>query len=291
MSILVFGSMNIDKTFYLPHWIRCGETLQSSRLTIHAGGKGANQAVALAKAGADVSIAGTIGTDGHWVRQRLEAYGVNTELVRESEHITTGTADILVDEQGKNGIVLYGGGNQANDKEYIDSVFTHFGTEDWVVFENEINNLPYLYGKAIDAGIWICLNASPMDPSLLELPLKQTAILVVNEIEGASLAGITGTFSEILEALVVKYPGTEIVLTVGKDGSIYGYKEERFSCPIVPTTVKDTTAAGDTFLGYFLAMRERGRGAREAMDIATKASSITVSRCGSMDSIPEMAEL
>ena len=291
MSILVFGSMNIDRTFYLPHFLLPGETLQSKELTVHAGGKGANQAVALAKAGVQVLMAGTIGNDGIWIKGLLESYGVDISLIQDKENIQTGTADILVDDNGNNGIVLYGGGNQANDTQYIDQVFSKCNRGDWVVFENETNNLPYLFAKAAEHQLKICFNASPMEESLLNLPLDTINLLVVNEIEGTALAGKKGSHKEILGHLVKNFPATEILLTIGKEGSLYAYHDIRLACPIVEATVRDTTAAGDTFLGYFLAMRANGFDVKKSMIEATKASAITVSRLGSMDSIPFRREL
>ena len=118
MAVLVFGSINIDRTFKLPHTLALGETLLSSSLSIQAGGKGANQAVALSKAGIKTYMAGSIGNDGLWIRDQLKEYGVNTSLIKVKDDCYTGTATILLDNEGRNSIILYGGGNRENDGRY-----------------------------------------------------------------------------------------------------------------------------------------------------------------------------
>lgn len=291
MAILVFGSLNIDRTFHIPHFLKEGETLHSSRMSILAGGKGANQAVALAKAGADVKLAGTIGDDGKWLLPVLEEYGVDTSLIRVKEDRQTGTADILVDSEGRNGIVLSCGCNFENDKDYIDSVFGKFHEGDWVVFQNEVNDLGYLFSKAIEKEMKICFNPSPMEESLRKLPLQKTSLLVVNELEGAALTLTDESFDGILEALVSAFPESGILLTLGSHGSMYGYKDYRYRCPAVDSPVIDTTAAGDAYLGYYLAMSLAGKSVDEAMQIASQAASLAISRHGAMDSIPFCSEL
>lgn len=291
MKVLVFGSLNIDRTFFLPHFLREGETLHSLRMSVQAGGKGANQAVALAKAGAHVSLAGTIGADGRWLLPLLSSYGVDTSLVNVREELQSGTADILVDEKGGNGIVLSGGANMENGKEYIDSVFSSFSSGDVVVLQNEVNNLEYLFRKAAERGMKIVFNPSPMEESLRSLPLSSVYLLVLNEIESASLSSVDGSYDEMLSSLVSSFPDCRILLTAGGDGSFYGCGNERHHQEAVKCDVCDTTAAGDTFLGYFLALVCEGRSVEDAMAMAARASSITVSRPGAMDSIPLRAEV
>jgi ribokinase len=132
------------------------------------------------------------------------------------------------------------------------------------------------------------MNLAPFDSSLHELPLGLLDLLVVNEIEGANLANLPegSDFSDILEQLVKDYPESEILLTIGKEGCLYGYKEERISEGIYDTPVVDTTAAGDTFIGYYLASLSRGFTVKECLRAASKAAGLAVSRPGAMASIP-----
>ena len=298
MAVLVFGSVNIDRTFSLPHWVALGETILSSSLSVQAGGKGANQAVALSKAGVGVSLAATIGSDGLWIKDLLDNYGVDTSSMNVKDGTFTGNATILLDEKGRNSIVLYGGGNRENEKEYIDSVLASFNKGDWLVLQNEINNLYYIIEKALEKGMRICLNPSPFEDGLKTLPLGRIDLLVVNEIEMAQLTGSIITddldsYRKILQETGKKYPASSILLTLGEKGSLFlekGKNEILFS-DIVKTDAVDTTAAGDTFLGYFLSSVIEGRTYPEALRRASMASSMAVSRKGAMDSIPLREEV
>lgn len=294
MSVLVFGSVNIDRSFRLPHWIECGETISSLSLSTQAGGKGANQAVALSKAGTETYLAATIGSDGLWIKDLLGSYGVNTSLIAVKENSFTGTATILLDEKGRNSIVLYGGGNRENDEGYIENVLSRFGEGDWIVLQNEINNLGLIMDTARKRGMKICLNPSPFEESLLSLDLGSVDLIVVNEIEIMQLMkGSSGSWDDIIMLCSERYPSSSILLTLGEEGSIFKDKNSPalIKTAIVKTSVVDTTAAGDTFLGYFLSGIMKGNSPEESLRRATKASSVAVSRAGAMDSIPYSGEI
>lgn len=298
MAVLVFGSINIDRTFKLPHTLALGETLLSSSLSIQAGGKGANQAVALSKAGIKTYMAGSIGTDGLWIRDQLKEYGVNTSLIKVKDDCYTGTATILLDNEGRNSIILYGGGNRENDGEYIDKVLSNFEKGDWIVLQNEINNLDLIIMKAKKKGMKICLNPSPFEKELLSLPLEEVDLLVLNEVEMQQLMELQisddiDDYKSKLKELSSKLHSSMLLLTLGEKGSLLKNPahEDILYAPIVKTDVRDTTAAGDTFLGYFLSSIIDGKPDEEALRQATRASSIAVSRAGAMDSIPLNYEL
>lgn len=298
MAVLVFGSINIDRTFKLPHTLALGETLLSSSLSIQAGGKGANQAVALSKAGIKTYMAGSIGTDGLWIRDQLKEYGVNTSLIKVKDDCYTGTATILLDNEGRNSIILYGGGNRENDGEYIDKVLSNFEKGDWIVLQNEINNLDLIIMKAKKKGMKICLNPSPFEKELLSLPLEEVDLLVLNEVEMQQLMELQisddiDDYKSKLKELSSKLHSSMLLLTLGEKGSLLKNPahEDILYAPIVKTDVRDTTAAGDTFLGYFLSSIIDGKPDEEALRRATRASSIAVSRAGAMDSIPLHYEL
>lgn len=287
MRFLTYGSTNIDLIFTVDHILKGGETLQSSSLVKSAGGKGANQSTALAKAGSEVYHAGKIGEDGAFLVDLLNGWGVDTRYLRSYEG-ATGQALIQVDRAGQNAIILYGGGNKAITIEEIDETLADFGEGDMLVLQNEIVHTAHLITRAKERGMRVCMNIAPFDPSVFDLPLDKLDLLVVNEIEGAALARMEegSPFSLILDALVARYPKTEILLTVGRDGSYYGFEGLRIHQPIIEAEVVDTTAAGDTYIGYYLASIGRGYDAKEAMYRATKASAITVSQRGAMASIP-----
>lgn len=298
MAVLVFGSINIDRTFKLPHTLALGETLLSSSLSIQAGGKGANQAVALSKAGIKTYMAGSIGNDGLWIRDQLKEYGVNTSLIKVKDDCYTGTATILLDNEGRNSIILYGGGNRENDGEYIDKVLSNFEKGDWIVLQNEINNLDLIIMKAKKKGMKICLNPSPFEKELLSLPLEEVDLLVLNEVEMQQLMELQisddiDDYKSKLKELSSKLHSSMLLLTLGEKGSLLKNPahEDILYAPIVKTDVRDTTAAGDTFLGYFLSSIIDGKPDEEALRRATRASSIAVSRAGAMDSIPLNYEL
>lgn len=308
MKILVFGSLNIDLTFGVDHIVRPGETISSGSLMKSAGGKGANQAAALAKAGMPVYMAGKIGQDGRFLLSLLESYGVNTRHVFMYEG-ETGQAIIQLDKNSQNSIVLFGGGNAAITRDEIDRVLAEFTTGDLIVLQNEIVHARQIMETAKKQGLKICLNPSPYDEKIEALPLELADILFVNEIEGAALGGACGTFpgakshklpagleltsplSKVLDKLTGRFPKAEILLTAGKDGAYYGCGEVREKGEIVDMPVVDTTGAGDTFTGYFLAARYRGLPVAEALNVACKAASIAVSRKGAMEAMPFAQEV
>jgi ribokinase len=287
MRFLNYGSINIDLVFSVDHVVRPGETISSTDLTRSAGGKGANQSAALAKAGASVFHGGKIGEDGRFLVELLQSYGVDTSLVREYGG-QTGQALIQLDANGQNSIVLYGGGNRAIGQSEIDEALSLFGEGDCLVLQNEIDHVPYLITQAKKRGMVVCINTAPYDKAVDSFPLALADILVVNEIEGAALAGLdpSAPFVQILETLATKYPRAEIVLTAGKDGAYYAAGALRYHEPIVDLPVVDTTAAGDTFIGYFLASKARGYDPKQALACSCKASGLAVSRPGAMASIP-----
>jgi ribokinase len=295
MKVLVYGSLNIDMIFSVDHIVRPGETIGSAALERSAGGKGANQAAALAKAGMETWMAGKIGGDGRFLLELLQSYGVHTGYVREYEG-ASGQALIQLDKNSQNAIVLYSGGNALISKDEVHGVLENFGVGDTVVLQNEINATSEIMAAAKKRGIRICLNPSPYDERIKTLPLELADMFFVNEIEGAALAGVAnGDYPGILEALVKKFPAAEIILTAGRAGAFYGRGtsagKERAKGDIVDLPVADTTGAGDTFTGYFIAARARGLSVPEALQTACRASSIAVSRKGAMASIPFAAEV
>lgn len=288
--MLNYGSLNIDYTYRVPHIVVPGETLQSLSLERNAGGKGANQSAAAAKAGLEVFHAGKLGKDGLFLKELLDSYGVDTSFITVTDG-ASGNAIIQVDEEGQNSIVLYAGTNQQITSEEIDAALSAFSKYDLLLLQNEINGIAELIDKAYDKGMKIIFNPAPFSPDILSLPLSKVSIFIVNEIEGAGLSGVKGSYEEILEALVSDYPEAEIILTCGKHGALYGYKDKREKGDIIDYPVVDTTGAGDTFIGYYIASREMGLSVSAALKYACKASSIAISRPGAMAAVPSLEEV
>lgn len=288
MKFLCFGSVNIDTCYSVDHIVLPGETLSSSNKTVHAGGKGGNQAGALAKAGLSVHLAARMGKDGLFILNELREAGVYTDYVDISARFT-GEAIIQVSEQGMNSIILSGGGNAEIEQAYIDQVLDAFDKGDTILLQNEINSNEYILMKAKKKGLFVVFNPSPYNGKISLASLESANMIFVNEVEAAQILGETpgsSSYELLLDRLNAILPNTELILTVGKDGAFYRYKDEQFFAPIVDSPIVDTTAAGDTFLGYFLAGKNRGYSPQDALNIASFASSITVSNKGALQSIP-----
>lgn len=291
MKVLNLGSLNIDKTYIVEHFAEAGETIQATTYKEFCGGKGLNQSIALAKAGANVFHAGCIGRDGTILLETLKKAGVKTELIRKSRK-PSGHAIIQVNREGQNKITIFGGANSDVSPEYIDEVLNHFAQEDMLLLQNEIANVPYAIEKAKKKGMAIAFNPSPISRSIEHYDLQKIDYFILNEVEGRKLAGTrTEDVRRILQSLRKKYPKPIFVLTLGEKGSYYADDSNLFHQKIFQTQVIDTTGAGDTFTGYFLAGIANGRSPGEAMRYASFASSISVSRHGAAPSIPGCEEV
>ena len=190
MKILNFGSINIDIFFRVEHIVRPGETISSESIEKRAGGKGLNQSVALAKVSDSVYHAGSIGTDGNFLIEEMENFGVDTSLLKKSDKLT-GNAIIQVDDKGENSIVLYKGANFDNSESYVDEVLSHFEKDDILVLQNEINCMPYIVNKAYENGLKIVLNPSPITDEIEKIDLDKIDLLLVNETEAKALAKVS----------------------------------------------------------------------------------------------------
>ena len=287
--ILNFGSLNIDHVYSVPRFLQPGETLSAAAYEIFPGGKGLNQSIALARAGAIVWHAGKIGADGGWLRELLNTAGVHTEYVSLCEE-KTGHAVIQIDRLGQNCILLYAGANSAITTDFIQRVISGFSAGDVLVLQNEINLIEDIIEAAAEKGMQIALNPSPMTPALLKCSLKKVTWFLLNEVEGEQMTGETEP-EKIAGALVQQYPKSRVVLTLGSRGVLYMSENEcrfqrSFCVPVV-----DTTAAGDTFTGFFLSSATSGSSVEQSLEIASAAAAIAVSRKGAAVSIPTMAEV
>ena len=288
MKVLNFGSLNIDYVYAMDEFVQPGETRPCLGRQIHCGGKGLNQSIAMARAGLSVWHAGIIGQEGDILRQALAESGVHLDFLRKAD-APGGHTVIQVNQHGQNCILLYPGTNVSLTEEFVDEVLSHFTAGDVVLLQNETNLVPYIMEKAAERGLAIAFNASPY-PGVEKYPLHLVRWLFVNEIEGGAISGETEP-QAILKALRAKFPKTEVILTLGGDGSLWSTAEETAFSPACHVQAVDTTAAGDTFTGFFL----RGVLGEDIgltpLTLATCASGIAVTRPGAAPSIPTLEEV
>jgi len=289
MKILNYGSLNIDKVYQVEHFVRPGETIATLGYDCFPGGKGLNQSVAAARAGQAVFHAGCVGPDGDFLIDILKQSGANTEYIKRSGGVT-GHALIQVAASGENCILLFAGSNAENDKDTIDAVLENFEAGDILMLQNEISNMEYLVERGSKKGMQIMLNPSPMDDVLRNMDLSGITWLILNETEGLEMTGKTKP-DEILDCLLGKYPDLKVVLTLGSDGSVYKSSTEMCRQPIFKVKAVDTTAAGDTFTGYFAAAMVEQMEIPRALELAACAAAMAVAKAGASVSIPVRSDV
>ncbi|HWT27382.1 MAG TPA: PfkB family carbohydrate kinase, partial [Mobilitalea sp.] len=202
----------------------------------------------------------------------------------------SGHTIIQVDENGQNCILLYGGSNQSLTKEYIDEVIGSFDQGDWILLQNEVNHLNYIIDRAYEEGIRIALNPSPFNQLVTDCDLSKVSLFLLNEIEGEQITGKSDA-GEILQVMTKMFGDAKIVLTLGSEGVIYKDKTSQYSHGVYQVNAVDTTAAGDTFTGYFIYAMLHDIPVNEALSFSSKASAIAVSKAGATASIPSMEEV
>ncbi len=289
MKIINYGSINLDHVYQVDHIVQPGETLLARSQNLFCGGKGLNQSIALAKAGANVYHAGIVGEDGDILLDSLRNAGVDLSHVRRAPGASAHTV-IQVDENGQNSIIVFSGENMRLTETDIDSILADFSPEDAVLMQNELFNTPLMMKKAAEKGMTIIFNPSPVNQEMLSYPLESVSWFLLNEIEGEALTGETVP-EKILDGLAEKYPRSSVVLTLGKSGAWAMHEGRRCFQPAFEVKAVDTTAAGDTFTGFFLAGISSGISIPDALRRAAFASSIAVSRKGAADSIPTLEEV
>ena len=285
MRLLNFGSCNIDNVYSLENIVKSGETVSTYSLELFAGGKGLNQSIAAAKAGMSVFHAGCIGKDGAMLSSLLCESGVDITHLKVLDSERTGHAIIQVSRAGENCILLYGGANLKVGKEFIDKVLEDFSEEDILLLQNEISSVDYLVEKAYAKGMTVVLNPSPFNEAIEKIDISKLSYLILNEHEASALCQKTEP-SEIRDELISRYPKLRVVLTLGKSGAVYFDAESSVYHPAFCVEAVDTTAAGDTFTGYFLASVADGLSPYEALATASAASALAITKKGAAPSIP-----
>lgn len=289
MKILNFGSCNIDYVYSMDHIVKVGETQTTYSLETFSGGKGLNQSIALARAGAEVYHAGCIGNDGEMLLDILNESGVDTSFVKKVDE-KNGHAIIQVSAKGENSIFLYPGSNNMVTIEFIDEVLSHFGEGDILLLQNEISNLTYIIEKAYKKKICIILNPSPINEVIEKIDFNMISYIILNEVEAEAISG-SGIAEESIEILKKKYPQIKIMLTLGGKGCVYADSENNIYQKAFEVKAVDTTAAGDTFTGYFVRGVAEKECYEEILETASAAAAIAVSRKGAAPSIPTRDEV
>jgi ribokinase len=299
MSIVVFGSLNMDIVNRVDKLPLPGETIQARSTQYYCGGKGGNQATAVSKSGSSVVMIGAVGEDdfGSILLQRMELCGISTEYIFRKK-VTTGTAFITINQAGENQIILSPGANylwtiEDVQRSLSEDVLT--GIE-YALLQNEV---PWELNRSLihwlhESEVKIVYNPAPASPIASEIfPLVHT--LVLNETEAQTITGLSTQNEQEVRTCAKQLIGlgvNEVIVTLGEKGSLY-YNRDGLDIFTKAYRVKtvDTTAAGDTFIGAFVAARSRKNSLEKSLQFAAAASAITVSRHGAQDSIPTEKEI
>ena len=283
MAVWNLGSINVDLIYGVPHVVAPGETLASTSREVFLGGKGTNMSVAAARAGATVHHIGAVGPDGGWCVERLMEYGVDTRHIARLE-VETGHAVIMVAEDGENAILLHPGANVEVPHAALQTALSEAETGDWLVIQNETNLQRTAAQLGKKMGLKVAYAAAPFDAERVQAVLPSLDFLILNAVEAEQLQAATG---KAPEALGVR----DVIVTRGGDGADWFGPQGRHHVPALPVDPVDTTGAGDTFTGYILAALDRGQPMAQAMDLATTAGALMVTRHGTADVIPDLAEV
>lgn len=289
MKILNYGSCNVDYVYLLDHIVNVGETESSQSLSVFCGGKGLNQSIAIARAGQNVYHAGCIGENGEFLSKILTENGVNVDFLKSVDG-ENGHAIIQLSKSGENSIFLYNGSNAKITKEDIDKTLSYFDKNDIVLLQNEISNVDYIVEKAHSKGLNIIFNPSPINENIKKIDINKLSWIVLNEIEAKMITGCE-KINEALKFFKENYPLLAVVLTLGGDGSVYQFENKIIFQPTFDVEAIDTTAAGDTFTGYFIAQIVKGKSIKNALETASCAAAISVTRQGAAPSIPKIEEV
>ena len=275
--------------YTLDHIALTGETESTMQLSSYPGGKGLNQSVAAAKAGAKIYHAGLVGSDGQELLEIMEQNGVDVSHVKTVSE-KSGHAIIQVTLKGENCIFIYPGANRTFTREYIDGVLESFSRDDILLVQNEINLVDYIVERAYEKGMQIVFNPSPVNDELKKIDFNKIKYLILNEVEAK---GITGTDDAEASIMYLQrfHPQMKIMLTLGANGCAYADGNDRIYHPAFKVDAVDTTAGGTAFAGYFIAAISKGESVYFAIRSATAAAALAVSRKGAAPSIPSESEV
>ncbi len=284
MSIVNVGSINWDRVFRVPHFPQPGETLAARSGMVGLGGKGLNQSVAIARAGGKVLHVGAVGAGDLTIGPALQGVGLDLGGIAQVTGVETGSALILVDDTAENLIVLDQGANHRLDEGHISSVLAGYGESDWLLMQNETNGNLAAIKAAKARGMKIALAAAPFEADAVLPLLDDIDLLSVNEVEFAQLTAAMPEGRTLPERLWV-------LISLGANGAKLQRPEGEVAVPAFRVTPVDTTGAGDTAFGAFMARLDLGEAPEEALRFAMAAAAIAVTRAGAVPAIPEVAEV
>jgi len=282
MTIYNLGSINADYFYRVPHVPAPGETIAATDRSTGLGGKGANQSVAAARMGSQVVHIGAVGPDGDWAVARLAEYGVGTARIATVD-APTAHANITVGEDGENAIVIFPGANAQQDVTRIITALAGAGPGDTLMLQNETNAQVEAAKIAKEKGLRVVYSAAPFSVDAVRAVLPFVTLLVMNQVEAQQLATALGDAADTVP---------EVLITKGAQGAEWrrsSTKDTVFQ-PSFPVTPVDTTGAGDTFTGAFVAGLDQGMDAGKALQLASASAAIKVTRHGTADAIPSRAQ-
>jgi len=286
MKILNFGSINKDFFYSVNDFVKPGETISSIRYNIKIGGKGLNQSVGISKAGQKIYHAGIINKDDTFILDKLKKWNINCENILLSNN-PTGHAIIQVDNKGENSIIIHGGANHDVDIKFIKSVLSKFDSGDILVLQNEINNIKEIIDRAHHKKMKIVFNPAPFNNEILSYDLNKISTLILNQTEGEALSKEKKP-DGILKVLNSKFNNTKIILTLGEKGSLYSFKDELLKIKAHKLDTVDTTGAGDTFIGYYVAGIASKMNTKDNLNRASEAAALATTKLGGAESIPRI---
>jgi ribokinase len=291
-KLVNLGSACVDHVYRVVELVAAGETASSLSHEVFPGGKGLNQSLAAARAGAEVHHLGAIGRDGALLRQVLIDAGVDVRGLVERPDVASGHAVIQVNDRGENAIVIAGGANRTIADADRAAVRALLGPGDWLLLQNEINDLPLAFELSRDAGARLAFNLAPVDGREADYDLGCVDLLIVNEIEARALVPgevAAGDDAAVAGWLAAEYPDMDVVLTAGADGLRHARGDSIEYQPAFPVTPVDETAAGDAFIGFLLAGLLAGETMAAALRLGAAAGARAVTVAGAASSIPDKA--
>ena len=298
-TITVVGSINLDRTIRLTHMPQIGETMHTKEIFSAGGGKGANQAVAAKRLGANTYFIGAVGEDeaGKLMLELLSEEEINLDAVANVKGEATGQAYIMVDDLGQNSIMIHAGANNAFTPEHVQAHQAIIEKSDFIIaqFESHLASTIQAFEIAKKAGVKTILNPAPAMEKVPEELLRLTDIIIPNETETEILTGVKITDEASMQKAAQKLHdlGIEgVIITVGSKGAYYDVHGENGIVPAFKVEAKDTTAAGDTFIGALSTVLKKDlSNLQAAISYGNQASSLTVQRFGAQPSIPYLNEM
>jgi ribokinase len=297
MNIVVIGSSNTDMIIQVPRIPKPGETILGGKFSMAAGGKGANQAVAAARAGGKVSLIARVGQDmfGEQALGGFQKDSIDTEYVVQDSEAASGIAEIFVANDGENSIAVASGANMNLSKNDVDAAKQIIITADILLMQLEIplETVYYAAEQAVKAGVKVILNPAPAKPLPAEL-YRKLSILTPNESEAELLTGIKviDEISALEAAQILLEKGVpEVVVTMGAHGALIVNKDQHQMIPGFAVKAVDTTAAGDVFNGTLAVSLSEGNPLENAVKFANAAAALSVTRLGAQPSAPDRAEI